>query len=202
MGMFPGIPEEDIYLYPFKEIDPNEKDEDEEYLYTPEIAYVVLDLGDKCDIKPFIHQDFFELDDSRKYYIKYKDANNKDTYSEIKPERAKTMSLGLIYLSTEKDKYERLVDVDFYNGLKKELKCDYVLCVKSEDNVKLIDIKKTENIISKIYYNKANNTYLPCYFTRRNVTGVENSYYFDQTKIQYYYTTYNYYGDEMPDKKY
>lgn len=79
------------------------------------------------------------------------------------------------------DEYLRFVDYEYLNW-------DYNLFYQSNDLTKLNDIT---GITKDIYY-RDDNSFWSCYFTKKEVKDVEGASYFDQQKIQYYYTTYNY----------
>lgn len=193
--------------------------------HTPENS-LYLDTGKT----PYTVQEFVKtvvLDDSSgiQYYLKYtKDTEPKEidntvasvtpiTSILVKKNKVENASDNWIWEMVEKEldgkfskqwiideKYMRLVDYEYIFNLLNSYN-PIALYYQSDKTEKISDLKGID--YKELYFKDVNNNILwPSYFTEEKVKDSDETY-LSQKKIQYYYTTYNYYGEEAEgDKKY
>ena len=175
-GKFNNISIDDIYLYPLKPIGIDKEN------YIPEDSFVITELEDRCNVESFLNT--IALNERDIYYIKY---NKDEEPKEITFKTAKSANKSSLLIK-EENEYFRLVDKEFEKANN--------LYYQSKTPEKLINLKG-----NKLYY-KTEDTFWPYYFTKEKVEDINNVYYYSQNKINYYYSTFNYYGEENEDKMY
>ncbi len=176
-GGFNGVPIEEVYIYPLKPItDKDAVDEDSgEKLYTPEHSFVVTDIGERCNVKTFLETVTLVNDKNKPYFIHY---TNQEKPTEVTFAMAKSAYIGSLLIKEGND-YIRYIDKLFENADN--------LYYQSKDYEKLISLKD-----NKLYYNSETNTFWPSYYNEKPIEDGNGETFFDQTKITFYHTTYNY----------
>ena len=181
-GLFNGISIDDVYIYPLLLVnDKNEIDsESGEKLYTPENTYIVTSAKDRLNVRPFLETVKIE-DEKGTYFINY---TNMDKPTEVTFTAAQSAYIGSILIK-EGEKYVRYVDKKFANV------GEDFLYYQSKDSMRLSDIVTSDLLDPSLYF-KNDGSLWPAYYNEKPVDGAEGETYFDQTKITFYYTTYNY----------
>lgn len=228
-GTFNGVSIDDVYIYPLKPInnieetlkDKDDKDVEENnkkvLRHSPEKA-LLLETGSPYNVSEFIKTIYLNKD--VQYYLKYlKDEKPKEVNYEIakaalitsiliKKDSSIDNSIWDYAVTLEKnysktwiidEEYIRLVDYEYllntsnsYNPL--------ILYYQSSESEKLTDLKNT-NYSGLYFKDREKNILWPSYFTEEKVKDSEKTY-LSQRKINFYYTTYNYYGFEGGEKQY
>ena len=186
-GLFSGVNIDNIYVYPIIKINDKTKAVADEALMV-----IKEENNDKYNIKPFINLDTCYPQENINYYKYY---NNKEEPTLITYNLAKTSSLNSLYILDENKEYIRWVDYLYsiipLSNWNEDTKSGYYLCTKSTEKNKINEID--DDFIKGIYIYQIDgiNKYWPYYFTK--IERDNGTFYYEQNKIKYYYTTYSYY---------
>lgn len=194
-GHFDECTDAEVYVYPYFILtndDLSATNEDGVKLYAPDNTYVITKLEDRYDIKPFIKHDSCKLDAKVVYYKFYE--TNKGQATEIKFEVAEKSILSTLYIKKGED-YVRWIDEKFAEfKLTKDMQ---YLCAKS-DTAKMVRL--LDSFIKAIYVSEDGTRFYPHYYEK--VMREDGTHYFAKTKIEYYFTDYNYFDEDQGERCY
>ena len=212
-GMFTEASIKDIFVYPFKKIEDKKEikkdkdgneifDENDKpiYLYNANNTYIIKQKDDRYEVKPFIDKEYCGLTDKDSDFKFYKYFNYEKEPTPMEFDLAKKSIISTLYIDNpdydeKNEKYIKWIDYKFD-------KTEMLLYTKSEENKKLTEIESdTDDLIKGLYFYKGKNgesCVWPYYFKEvfrvkegEEITE-ETPRYYEMSKIDYYYTTYNY----------